>query len=384
MSGRRIILALFRFVVSLSNLILLLSVYLPVHFGGQVWGAADTLRPVEDRAYISWTAYPSGDDWDCFDDTTANEDVNYVYTTGTDVTYRQGWGHSDWTEGTIDSVMLMVRPRSPATAGTPEIIFGRFYYAGESVWGWCTSGAGTDTIDLSSSYTDSSITWTTDPYDGGAWTQARLNSTSMAWGWENRAIGTKPDSFGLNSGSATWANPIHKIEAQVFNTGANNSGELASIRWLVDDATPTGNVKMSIHTDSGGYPDDLLWGDNTGQAVVNGWNTVNVSGVTLDANTDYWLAYKEDAVNGIRYQSATGAGTHRYRARTGIYDSTWESDTDPAYWPYSGSDSYVMKGVFAVPDNRVTMSEVVVFYHTGVVVGKARERRIRNLREANE
>jgi hypothetical protein len=383
LSFRRIILALFCVLFSRILCHEPCGSWLCPESTQNLWGAVDTLRPVEDRCATQWGAYPSGNRWDCFDDTTANEDTNYVYTTGTAI--REGWGHSNFTAGNIDSVRLTIRHRSPATAGTRQVIFGRMYYAGEGFWYWCTNDAGTDTINLISDYTDSSITWLNDPYDGAPWTQEKLNSTSMAWVFESHSVGTKPDSFGLDSGTATYNNQQDKVEAMKFNTGTNNSGLLDYLRTLIDDATPNGSIKMAVYTDSGGYPDDLLWGDNTGQSITDSWNSTQVSGVELDANTDYWLCYKMNTSNGVRYITGAPAASHRWRQGiSGIYDSTWETDTNPGYWTNYNNAQYVMKGAFQTPDNRVTQSFITVFYSPIEAAGKARERRIRFLQEANE
>ena len=50
------------------------------------------------------------------------------------------------------------------------------------------------------------------------------------------------------------------------------------------------NVKFAIYADSAGSPSALKYADDTGQTMVNGWNTKSGLSVALTAG-DYWLCW---------------------------------------------------------------------------------------------
>ncbi len=182
---RRIILALFW----------ILAIYILPLESEQVWGDVDTLRPVGDRAYSQWTVHPSGNDWEAIDEVTPNEDTDYLWSKDTaGTTIKQGWYHSHFTAADPDSVKLTLRAKSESNSGTRQAVMGRKYDLGEGYWGWCIYGEGTDTVSLTNSYADYSITWTSDPYDNTPWTQAKLNSTSRCWAFDNYKVGDFADT----------------------------------------------------------------------------------------------------------------------------------------------------------------------------------------------
>ena len=208
-----------RFFLSLIACLLLTS---------QVWADADTLRPVGDRAKTDWTVYPSGDRWDAFDDTTTNEDVNYVYTK---LNKAEGWYHTDWSDGTIDSVRLTARAKQ-STAGTTEndLIVKRLY-SSEALWYDCISNGdgSTDTSTLTTSYVDYPITWVNDPCTGTAWTQAGLNSASRAWAFKNQIAATNTlhvaitaDAWMSHNTTASWSEAHDAGTCNSFNGTATD------------------------------------------------------------------------------------------------------------------------------------------------------------------
>jgi len=89
---------------------------------------------------------------------------------------------------------------------------------------------------------------------------------------------------------------------------ATASGNLNQIKVKCGAA---GNVKVAIYADSGGAPGALLAANNAGQAVVSGWNTINLpSSAPVTSGTVYWLALNSNAAC-TNY--VTGSGTGMYK-----------------------------------------------------------------------
>lgn len=336
---------------------------------GQAWSASvvDTLRPVGDRAMGSghtWTVYPSGNLWDAYDDTTANEDVNYVHNISVGSSQHMGWYHTDFSGGdNIDSVTLLIRDKSSATSGTKELIFGRMWYY-ETFWNWCTNDDGTDTINVGSSYTDSFITWTNDPYDGNSWTQSGLNSTSRAWVISNKSVGTMQDSFGCTS-APSYRTPSTNYIA-LFRWQADFTGTVDTLEMLYDDGNNVSDVRLAIYSDSGaspGYPYQLL--DSTAvHDVSDGKNRVPLvdAGVSIVNGTYYWLCHRVSATwDTTKYETS---GTNRYESMN--YSLQWPTTIPSGYHPTDTKDC--LQAIASKPaDNRITQSFIVVYYQTAVV-----------------
>ena len=329
MSCKKIILALFWLVVSLSNLILLS----PVLFleSGKSWADSSTLRPTGDRGKTNWSDYPSaGDDYEKIDDTTPDGDSTYLFTTSTGSDYRQGW-HADsfQTTDNIDSVKLTVRAKSIATSGTDEIIIGRLYDAGEGFWSFCTNDGATDTIGLTSSYTDYSITWANDPYDGSNWTKAELNNTGRAWGFESKSVGTYwntvlQDNFNDNSldtdkwierskgGSSAAEEQNQRMELNLDHTAHTGAGIYTKNTYT---KTQTYALEVDFQTNidydvnSAGYGFDGIWilrGDTSG--------------------TNFWDQYYGAPTTGLYFRIGNSCGYNN--DGIGIYyddDLGWEA-----------------------------------------------------------
>ena len=89
---------------------------------------------------------------------------------------------------------------------------------------------------------------------------------------------------------------------------ATASGNLNQVR--VKCGAP-GNVKVAIYADSAGSPGALLGANNSGQAVVSGWNTINLSApASVTSSTAYWLAFISDS-SCVNY--VAGSGTLAYK-----------------------------------------------------------------------
>jgi hypothetical protein len=88
------------------------------------------------------------------------------------------------------------------------------------------------------------------------------------------------------------------------------SGSLKSIRVYVGGST---NVKVALYADSAGEPGAKL-GENTGQACVVGWNTLNLATpVAVTQGTVYHIADNTDSTGSFYL---TGTGVCKFKAST--------------------------------------------------------------------
>lgn len=339
---------------------LLLTSYFLLVICGQVWGAADTLRPVGDRAYTQWTSYPSGNKWDAFDDTTANEDTNYVYSTTAG--HKEGWYHSNFTASdNIDSVRLTVRAKQAIAGDAGEIIISR-NYSSEGFWYACVEDEGVDTITLTSDYTDYPITWGNDPCTGSGWTQSGLNSSARAWLFKNYTIGE--NTFGKTS-CANLFN-INTNYLSLYRFQATFTADIDSLAILYEDQNNVSNCRLAIYSDSGtsGYPYQLL--DSTAEfSISNGWNRqpLVTGGVSVTENSYYWIGFRVSASGDSIKRESGPANFGRYKAYA--YSSAW-----PATAPTTMTGEATLYCVQAMGDhpiaNRVTQSFITIFYSEGV------------------
>jgi len=334
-------------------------------FSVSAWADHLLMQPIGDRGWTQWTVYPSGDRWDAFDDTTANEDVNYIYAISDE---GEGWYQPNFTGGDdIDSVTLIARVKSVATTGTPQVIMGRLAFVA-SEWGWCVPY---DTLDLTSSYALDSITWLTNPA-GGDWNQAELNNTNRAWGFGNLTIGTVVDSFGNPDGQTQQALTTGYISA--FRYQADFTGDVDSLTIEYYDPSVHGDVKMGIYSDSGTYPDSgypYARLDTTApQAVTNGCNRLGLitGGVSVSEDTYYWILFRvSETGDKTRYDTGPYADC-------GYYRSCPYSDEWPATAPtdMTGEQKqYPLQGIgTASAQNRVTQAYIRVFYAAAAAEGQ--------------
>lgn len=357
----------------LCSLILFCVVLCPV------WVQAsevDTLRPVGDRATVTfWYAYPvDSSKWQCLNEVTADENVTYVWTKHDVVATppaRHGWYHTDFTvSDDIDSVKLLVRAKTEASGTMGELILGRVKYV-EGNWSWCTNDDGMDTVELTSDYTDYSITWTNDPYDGSAWSKAKLNNTSRAWAWASKTVGADSDSFGLNSGASKWNEAANILNAEKFTSPAS-ADYLTAVRIQVHDTAPAGSIRVAVYDDSSSLPKEPVW-SSARIAVTNGVMTFSVSGEpAIEANTDYWLCYNLSQQDTISYSS--GSGLHRWRYL--VFSDAWPSYLSNT-WTGDNQNQSVLRAIVAIKQkNIVTQSFIVVHYQAEMAEGNPRRNRI--------
>ena len=331
----------------------------------------DTLRPAVDGGPEEWFDSPVVDSsYKNIDDVVIDLDTTHLYTGN--ISKKHAWLANDFsTSNTIDSVRVVVKARSTATSGTPTLKFGRKYYAGEGLWGDCEYGGGMKTVNLTLTYDSNwTQTWAVDPCDNGAWTTAKLNDDLLNWTFASTtAMGALSDSFGLISpqNPYSWNVGANYVSCTKFTSGSGTSGTLNAIRLYVTDQSLGGNVKMGIYSDSSGWPHKKIWADTTGQATVNGWNTVSASG-NISSSTDYWLCYRY-ATYACSTRIDTPYVANSHRSKSLAYTTAWPDSFAPS-WTYNKAEKYQLKAVLGVPpQDRVTQSYIVVYSHAvGAVV----------------
>lgn len=134
----------------------------------------------------------------------------------------------------------------------------------------------------------------------------------------------------LGNGDLSWNQSQSDNYFQVEKFQAVASGTLKSIRLYFSGAG-SGNAKVAIYSDSSGSPNALL--ASASGACAAGWNTINISDVTIVSGTYYWLAH---VVLCDSYLQAVGSGgVSKYKsvtystftfpdpAGTGFTNDTW-------------------------------------------------------------
>lgn len=327
---------------------------------GQVWGDTDTLRPVAYRTYDVWLDWPAaGDAYEKIDEVTPDGDTTYLYLGGT---LKRYWAYEadSFVIANPDSVRMTMRARTgDIISGTPETIFGRI-----TSGAWCTSDDGTDTIEITSTYTDYSITWTTNPCGGAAWNTTALNHTSAAWAFKRQEVGDG------------WYHIIFKIDFpdSTCTLWINNTKRAAG-------TLPTGalsflgdSVRVMLHSSNSKWGTD--YGEKTDKYDDFVWK-YDVSGtVALEDNfndnsldTDKWVkrveCYDGNCCAQSDWTESGGTGnsnscdsTGSKAAGAGIYtknqyttDSTYILDVDFwTNWDYDRQTSNQgMDGIWLMP-----------------------------------
>lgn len=113
----------------------------------------------------------------------------------------------------------------------------------------------------------------------------------------------------LGNGDLSWNQYQSPSYFQVEKFKAVKSGTLKSIQVYFDGGS--GNAKVAIYSDSSGSPNALL--ASASGACVNGWNTINISDVTIVSGTYYWLAHNVDC---YWLRGVGSGGTAKYKAAT--------------------------------------------------------------------
>ena len=148
-------------------------------------------------------------------------------------------------------------------------------------------------------------------------------------------------TFGLDSGDDTWGEAANVISGMKFT--CLDDGTLSEMGLLIDDSSPSGNVKVAIydHDTENDLPQNLLWGGNS-TPVTDGWMEWTTSPVQLTKDTDYWLVLWIDVQNGIRYQSDAGRHIWWYESY-----SDWPAVLDDN--PHdTNTKQYVMQATYTI------------------------------------
>jgi len=85
-----------------------------------------------------------------------------------------------------------------------------------------------------------------------------------------------------------------------------------NLNKILVKCTNAGNVKVALYADSSGNPGSLLNSNNTSNAVVTGWNTINIPSTTVAAGTYYWIAF--NSAPGCVGFAPSGGGTILYKS----------------------------------------------------------------------
>jgi phosphotransferase system IIB component len=81
----------------------------------------------------------------------------------------------------------------------------------------------------------------------------------------------------------------------------------ANVTQIRVKCTTTGNVKVALYTDNSGSPGTLINANNTGAAVITGWNNITIPSTAVISGTNYWIAYNS-TTNCVGYYSSPGGG----------------------------------------------------------------------------
>jgi len=162
---------------------------------------------------------------------------------------------------------------------------------------------------------------------------------------------TTRDSFGLwDDGDGSYADGAGVRNFMRFQMVSTN-GNLVNIRIKVDDGFIAGDgIKVAIYSHQGtgsGYPYELVWGDNTGKTVTNGWMIWNTTSTELTADDYYWLAFVLETSEGVRYKLNQGTNEHKWQFRN--YDYDWPSSYGTSGWGQN-STKYIMHAVIEITE----------------------------------
>ncbi|OGO32415.1 MAG: hypothetical protein A2Z29_02395 [Chloroflexi bacterium RBG_16_56_11] len=117
-------------------------------------------------------------------------------------------------------------------------------------------------------------------------------------------------TFGLSSIEGSADESPNYLNAMRFQNTAG-TGNLVKLEILIDDISPTGNVRMGIYADNNGSPGSRLL--DAGEVnVSNGW--VGSSGLNLPVTqgTYYWLVFVLQSTNRVSGRTGQPANSHHW------------------------------------------------------------------------
>jgi hypothetical protein len=128
--------------------------------------------------------------------------------------------------------------------------------------------------------------------------------------------GTYTAGYTTTNGSFDSGNNSMISSTQV--TSGANSGPIQSISVYIGtvDVSPSNHMQVGIYADSSNAPGSRLASSGSVTLVANSWNTVPISGVTINANTKYWLGFNVDGAGTTYGWSSTTSGLSDWQNAT--------------------------------------------------------------------
>lgn len=127
-----------------------------------------------------------------------------------------------------------------------------------------------------------------------------------------------------------------------------------------------GNVKVGVYADNSGSPGARMGYNNTGQAVVAGWNTLSISACDIVNGIAYWLAIivdtfgaavREETGGILWYKSATYS-TFTFPDPAGSDFSTSTRLIDLAVWGEAGAIEELSSTIDVLTDIQATIQKI--------------------------
>lgn len=319
------------------------------------------LRPAGNGYYSgNWTDFPDSTyNYQAIREAVANGDASYLYSST--VASKETWVTNLCPDIIVDSVGYYLNMRKNGV-GSASVKAG--------IWKVGTGWVGLDTINLSSTYTETRISYPVDPVDGLQWTASDLNSSMLTrcWGIENLTVGAAGyDTIGLVTQENTTLQSLNYVTLIRFL--CDFTGVIDSI-GLQTYSNTAGYARFAIYNGVWNNPTTII--DSTLAINCNwtGWHyapLVRADGVpdTLKSGQYYYLAFMNATNIPVYYKKDQGVGVHRYKARN--WKWAW---MNPDSTSTSNANAFGIVGLahIGVGENRITQSYLQVYYHSGGTV----------------
>jgi len=164
---------------------------------------------------------------------------------------------------------------------------------------------------------------------------------------------TAVDSFGQWTATGDYGEASSYAHFFRFTTGAN-ADTITNIRLNTPEGTG-GTIKLAIYNYASPY--NLIWGDNTGVSATSGWTSVATDRVAIEANHEYFLAYKASATCDIHWQNI-GVAKHDWASWPGSWLSNW---TDFS-WLSNNTNCYNIKGIYVYVTEAPPAGQVIIIH----------------------
>lgn len=101
-------------------------------------------------------------------------------------------------------------------------------------------------------------------------------------------------------------------------TAGASGGSLSSISVYITSADVVSpHIQAALYADSGGIPGARLATSSVRIASNNSWNTFPMTGITINANTSYWIALSSEGNNWFAMTTGSGATSAAYDTTSG-------------------------------------------------------------------